>query len=92
MLTFSLLAAMLILADYLMIVMSVVMVGMSYQIPVSVGVIQGGGDTKFQMYMNLISTWVNCNAFVFPDSVCMEADLKKIPFTAVSCCERNFAF
>ena len=47
-----------ILADHLMIVMSVVMVGMSYQMPVSVGVIQGGGDTKFQMYMNLISTWV----------------------------------
>ena len=46
-----------ILADHLMIVMSVVMVGMSYQMPVSVGVIQGGGDTKFQMYMNLISTW-----------------------------------
>ena len=44
-------------ADHLMIVMSVVMVGMSYQMPVSVGVIQGGGDTKFQMYMNLISTW-----------------------------------
>ena len=46
-----------ILADHLMIVMSVVMVGMSYQMPVSVGVIQGDGDTKFQMYMNLISTW-----------------------------------
>ena len=46
-----------ILADHLMIVMSVVMVGMSYQMPASVGVIQGGGDTKFQMYMNLISTW-----------------------------------
>ena len=61
-----------ILADHLMIVMSVVMVGMSYQMPVSVGVIQGGGDTKFQMYMNLISTWGNCNAPVFPDCVRME--------------------
>lgn len=46
-----------ILADHLMIVMSVIMVGMSYQMPVSVGVIQGGGDTKFNMYTNLISTW-----------------------------------
>ena len=46
-----------ILADHLMIVMSVVMVGMSYQMPVSVGVIQGGGDTRFSMYMNMISTW-----------------------------------
>ena len=38
-------------------VMSVVMVGMSYQMPVSFGIIQGGGDTGFTMKMNLISTW-----------------------------------
>ncbi len=25
-------------------------------LPVSVGVIQGGGDTRFSMYMNMIST------------------------------------
>lgn len=46
------------LADDLMIVMSVVMVGMSYQMPVSFGIIRGGGDAKFTMYMNIISTWV----------------------------------
>ena len=46
-----------ILADHLIMIMSIVMIGMSYQMPVSVGVIQGGGDTKFSMYMNLISTW-----------------------------------
>ena len=45
------------MANTFLIILSVVMVGMSYQMPVSVGVIQGGGDTKFQMYMNLISTW-----------------------------------
>ena len=33
------------------------MVGMSYQMPVSVGIIQGGGDTKFTLKMNMISTW-----------------------------------
>lgn len=47
-----------VLADHLIIVMSVVMVGMSYQMPVSVGILQGGGDTKFCMYLNMISTWV----------------------------------
>lgn len=46
-----------VLADHFIMIMSIVMVGMSYQMPVSVGVIQGGGDTKFSMYMNLISTW-----------------------------------
>ena len=55
--TYNLTAEATVLADHLMIIMSAVMVGMSYQMPVSVGVIQGGGDTKFQMYMNLISTW-----------------------------------
>lgn len=46
------------LAEHLMIIMSVVMVGMSYQMPVSFGIIQGGGDTKFTMTMNMISTWL----------------------------------
>lgn len=46
-----------VLADHLMIIMSIIMVGMSYQMPVSVGIIQGGGDTRFNMYINLISTW-----------------------------------
>ena len=46
------------LADTLMIIMSVIMVGMSYQMPVSFGIIRGGGDAKFTMYMNIISTWV----------------------------------
>ena len=39
-------------------VMSIVMVGMSYQMAVSFGIIQGGGDTGFTMKMNLISTWL----------------------------------
>jgi putative MATE family efflux protein len=46
------------LADQLMIVMSVVMVGMSYQMPVSSGIIRGGGDTRYGFLANLISTWV----------------------------------
>ena len=42
----------------LIIIMSFIMVGMSYQMPVSFGIIQGGGDTKFTMKMNMISTWL----------------------------------
>lgn len=45
------------MAVNLVAVMSVVMVGMSYQMPVSFGIIQGGGDTGFTMKMNLVSTW-----------------------------------
>lgn len=47
-----------VLADHLIIVMSFVMVGMSYQMPVSFGIIQGAGDTRFTMTMNMVSTWL----------------------------------
>ena len=46
------------MAGNLILIMAVVMVGMSYQMPVSFGIIQGGGDAKFTMKMNLISTWL----------------------------------
>ncbi|MCU6761124.1 Multidrug-efflux transporter [uncultured Roseburia sp.] len=45
------------LAMKLIVVMSVVMVGMSYQMPVSMGIIRGGGDARFTMIMNMVSTW-----------------------------------
>lgn len=62
------------LADHLIVIMSFVMVGMSYQMPVSVGVLQGGGDTKFCMYLNMISTW----AIVMPLSF-LAAFVWKLP-------------
>lgn len=46
------------MAVNLMVVMSFVMVGMSYQMPVSFGIIQGAGDGRFTMTMNMISTWL----------------------------------
>ena len=45
------------MANRLMVIMSVIMVGMSYEMPVSFGIFSGGGDGKFTMAMNLISTW-----------------------------------
>ena len=45
------------MASNLIIIMSVVMVGMSYQMPVCFGIIQGGGDGRFNMAVNMISTW-----------------------------------
>ena len=45
------------LADQLMALMALIFVGMAYQMPVAVGIIRGGGDTKFNMTVNLISTW-----------------------------------
>lgn len=45
------------MASNLIAIMGLIMVGMSYQMPVSFGIFQGGGDAKFTMKMNLISTW-----------------------------------
>ena len=46
-----------VLARHMIVIMGFVMIGMSYQMPVSFGIIQGAGDAKFTMKMNLISTW-----------------------------------
>ena len=45
------------LAGELIVLQAFIMMGMSYQMPVSFGIIQGAGDAKFTMKMNLISTW-----------------------------------
>ncbi|MBQ9030291.1 MAG: MATE family efflux transporter [Parasporobacterium sp.] len=45
------------IAGNLIIIMSFVMVGMAYQMPVCFGIIQGGGDAKWNMAVNMISTW-----------------------------------
>lgn len=45
------------MASNLIAIMGLIMVGMSYQMPVSFGIFQGGGDGNFTMKMNLISTW-----------------------------------
>ena len=47
-----------VMASNLIAIMGIIMVGMSYQMPVSFGIFQGGGDGKFTMKMNLISTWL----------------------------------
>ena len=70
-----------VLADHLIVIMSFVMVGMSYQMPVSGGVLKGSGDTKFTMNMNLISTWL----IVTPLSLAA-AFLWKWPIEAVVIC------
>lgn len=46
------------MSDNLIVIMGFVMVGMSYQMPVSFGIFSGGGDGSFTMKMNLISTWL----------------------------------
>ena len=67
-----------VLADHLIVLMSLVMIGMSYQMPVHVGILQGAGDTRFCMWMNMISTW----GIVMPLSF-MAAFVWKLPVELV---------
>lgn len=63
-----------VMASNLIAIMGVFMVGMSYQMPVSFGIFQGGGDGAFTMKMNMISTW----CIVMPLSI-MAAFWWKLP-------------
>ena len=45
------------ITDQMIILYSLIMVGMSYQMPVTTGVIRAGGDTKFHMITGIIGTW-----------------------------------
>ena len=45
------------LAGAYMLIQSVVLFTMSYQMPVNTGIIRGGGDTRFVMILDLISIW-----------------------------------
>lgn len=69
------------LANQLIIILCVIMVGMGYEMPVCMGCLRGGGDTKFVLAMNMISTW----AIVMPLSF-MSAFWWKWPVAAVVIC------
>lgn len=45
------------LSSHLIAIMAVVMVGMSYEMPVSNGILQGGGDVRYTMVVNTASMW-----------------------------------
>ena len=45
------------LAGAYMLIQSVVLFTMSYQMPVNTGIIRGGGDTRFAMILDLVSIW-----------------------------------
>ena len=63
-----------VMADQLLVLMAFLMVTMGYMMPVMNGILRGGGDAKFTLYVNMISTW----AVVVPLSF-MSAFLWKLP-------------
>lgn len=69
------------MADSFLVILSVVCVFMSYQMPVNNGIIRGGGSAMFVVKMDLISIW----GIVIPVSL-LAAFVLKAPPAVVVCC------
>jgi putative MATE family efflux protein len=69
------------MANTFLIILSVVCVGMSYQMPTNNGIIRGGGSAMYVMKMDLISIWM----IVLPVSFFM-AFVVEAPPAIVVCC------
>ena len=76
------------LADHFLIILSVITVTMSYQMPTNVGIIKGGGSTKYCMFMDLISIWI----IVLPISFYMAFFAGASPETVIWCLNADQIF
>lgn len=69
------------MANTFLIILSVVCMGMSYQMPTNTGIIRGGGNAMFVVKLDIISIWM----IVIPLSFFMAFVVKASP-TVVVCC------
>lgn len=76
------------MADTFLIILSVICVGMSYQMPTNSGIIRGGGNALFVVKMDLISIW----GIVLPLSFIMAFVVKASPAVVVCCLNADQIF
>lgn len=76
------------MADAFLVILSVVMVTMSYQMPVNAGIIRGGGDIRYAVTLDLVSIWV----IVIPISWVMAFVLHASPVAVVWCLNADQIF
>ena len=76
------------MANTFLIILSVVCVGMSYQMPTNNGIIRGGGNPMFVVKMDLISIWL----IVIPVSLFMAFVVKASPVVVVCCLYADHIF
>lgn len=76
------------MANSFLIILSVVCVGMAYQMPTNSGIIRGGGSTSFVVKMDLISIW----GIVIPLSLVMAFVVKASPIVVVCCLNADQLF
>lgn len=76
------------LANAYMLIQSVVLCTMSYQMPVNTGIIRGGGDTRFAMVLDLVSIW----GIVMPVSLLAAFVFKLSPVIVIICLNADQCF
>lgn len=76
------------LANTFLIILSVVCVGMSYQMPTNDGIIKGGGNPMFVMKLNILSIWI----IVIPISFFAAFVMKASPEVVVCCLNADQIF
>ena len=76
------------LANQFLIVLSVICVTMNYQMPVNVGIIKGGGDTRYVLINDLISIW----CIVLPVSFIMAFVVHASPLVVICCLNADQVF
>ena len=77
-----------VMADRFLLILSVVAVFMSYQMPTNNGIIRGGGNATFVVRMDLISIWL----IVIPLSFIMAFWFKASPVAVVCCLNADQVF
>ena len=77
-----------VMANRFLMVLSVTVATMSYQMPTNSGIIKGGGDTRYMMIMDLVSIW----GIVIPLSFIMAFVVKASPLVVVCCLNADQVF
>lgn len=76
------------MANAFLVILSVICVGMSYQMPTNNGIIRGGGSAMFVVKMDLISIWM----IVIPLSFFLAFEVKASPAVVVCCLNSDQIF
>ena len=76
------------LANAYMLIQSVVLLTMSYEMPTNGGIISGGGDTRFAMILDLVGIW----GIVMPLSFCCAFVWKLSPVPVIMCLNADQVF
>ena len=76
------------MANSFLIILSVICVTMSYQMPTNNGIIRGGGNAMFVVRMDLISIW----CIVIPLSLIMAFVVETSPVVVVCCLNADQVF